>query len=153
MASNSKTCCFTIKNGFCVIINIKYFDGHQDYTRFYSENNVKNINKTFQFLNCKVKYYQEFDYHFTDEQVRNVIIESIKSREFNECDGFVLYIHTHGFENCFLTSNCQLIFRHQIIEMFKTENILHLNDDGKWKKDDSFYKIMPKIIVFDCCRG
>ena len=151
--SNSKTDSYIIKNGFCVIMNIKYFDGHEDYTTHGSEKDVKNINKTFEFLNCKIKYYKEFDYHFTDKQVKNVIIKSIKSKEFNECDGFVLYIHTHGFENSFLTSNCQLILFNEIVDMFKTDNILHLNDGIQWEKDDLFYKNMPKIIIFDCCRG
>ena len=101
MASNSKIESYTIKNGFCVVINIKYFDGRQQLTRDQSEKNIENIKQTFEFLNCKVNYYEEFDYHFTDNQVRNVIIKSIKSKEFNECDGFVLYIHTHGFEIVF----------------------------------------------------
>ena len=153
MASNSETDSYIIKNGFCVIINIKYFDGHEEYTRYGSEENVKKLNKTFKFLNCKVKYYKEFNYNFTGEQIINVINESIKSKKFNECDGFVLYIHTHGYENSFLTSKCELIVRNEIIDIFKTENINDLNNGNKWKKDSSFYKIMPKIIIFDCCRG
>ena len=153
MALNSKIESYTIKNGFCVVINIKYFDGHEEYKRDGPENNIENIKQTFEFFNCKVKYYKEFDYHFTDRQVINFIIKSIKSKEFNECDGFVLYIHTHGFENSFLTSNCQLILHNEIIDMFKTENILHFNDGSQWKKDYLVYESMPKIIVFDCCRG
>ena len=154
MAFTSKTQDYIIKNGFCIIINIKYFDGHQEYIRSDSEKNVKNINKTFELLNCKVKIYEEFKYRLTDEKVRNVIIESIQSEEFIKCDGFVLYIHTHGFENSFLTSNCQLILRNEIIDMFKTENILHLINGTQWKKEDnSFYENMPKIIIFDCCRS
>ena len=152
MASNSNTKSYTIENGFCVVINIKYFDGHEKWTRDKSENNVENIKQTFEFLNCNVNNYEEFDYHFTENQVRNVIIKSIKSKEFNECGGFVLYIHTHGFENSFLTSNCELIVRNEIVDLFKTENILDLNG-SQWKKDDSFYENMPKIIVFDCCRS
>ena len=54
MASNSKIEDYTIENGFCIVINIKYFDGHQQWTRDQSENNVENIKKTFQFLNRKV---------------------------------------------------------------------------------------------------
>ena len=127
MASNSKIEDYTIKNGFCIVINIKYFDGHQQWTRDQSENNVENIKKIFQFLNCKVNCYEEFDYQFTDKKVRNVIIKSIKSEEFNKCDGFVLYIHTYGFEKSFFTSNCQLILRDEIIDIFKTENILYFN--------------------------
>ena len=148
MASNSETDSYIIKNGFCVIINIKYFDGDEEITRYGSEGSVENISKTFKFLNCKVKVYKESNYQFTDEEVRNAIIESIKSKEFNECDGFVLYIHTHGYENSFLTSNCRMILRDEIIDMFKTENIVDSNE-----KNYSFYENMPKIIIFDCCRG
>ena len=75
MASNNKIESYTIKNGFCAFINIKYFDGHKEYTRRDSEENNVNVNKTFEFLNCKVKCYEESNFHFTDKQVRNVIIE------------------------------------------------------------------------------
>ena len=150
MASNNKNESYTIKNGLCVVINIKYFVGYEKSTRIDSETSVHKIKEAFEFLNCKVKVHEELDYHFTDEEVRNVINESIKSKEFNECDGFVLYIHTHGFENSFLTSNRQLILRNEIIDMFKTEHIMNLNDN--WAKRDLFCK-MAKIIFFDCCRG
>ena len=65
----------------------------------------------------------------------------------------MLYIHTYGFEKSFFTSNCQLILRDEIIDIFKTENILYFNYGSQWEKDRSFYENMPKIIVFDCCRG
>ena len=151
MASNSKIESYTIKNGFCVVINIKYFDGYKNATRHNSEESIENIKQTFQFLNCKVKICKEFNYHFTDEEVKNVINESIQSKEFNECDGFILYIHTHGFENSFLTSNYKFILRNEIIDLFKTENIKKLN--GSQRKKECDYNRMPKIIYFDCCRG
>lgn len=153
MLSNRKIESYTIRNGLCVVINIKHFDGNQQWTRHNSEENIDNIKQTFEFLNCTVKIYKQFNYHFTDKEVKKVINESIQSKEFNECDGFVLYIHTHGYENSFLTSNCQLVLRNEIIDLLKTKNILHLNDENEWEKDDFDYKIMPKIIYFDCCRG
>ena len=153
MASNSKVESYTIKNGFCVVINIKHFDGHEKWKRRNSEKSIENIKETFEFLNCKVKICKEIDYHFTDEEVKNIIIESIKSKEFNECDGFVLYIHTHGYEHSFVTSNCELIVRNEIVDLFKIKNILNLNDRSQWEKDDFDYKLMPKIIYFDCCRS
>ena len=74
------------------------------------------------------------------------INESIKSKEFNGCDGLVLYIYPHGYENSFLTSNCQLIW-----SKLKIFYIWMIKVNGK--KDDSFYKNMPKTIIFDCCGG
>ena len=139
MASNSQNEIYTIEKGFCVIVNIKYFGLHE---RGGSEESVKRIKEAFKFLNCNVKVYKESEYRFTDEEVRNVIIESIKSKEFNECDGFVLYIHTHGCANTFLTSNRKLILRNEIIDMFKTENIVDLNKENneEWRKGRNSYK-------------
>ena len=59
----------------------------------------------------------------------------------------MLYIHTRVFGKSFLTSNCQLILRNEIIDMFKIENIIDSNGKSQWKKDYSFYENVREKLM------
>ena len=123
-----------ISSGICTIIDIhKFNDGH---IRENSEISVKNIKETFEQLNFEIKSYNDLK----DFQILSIIDELIKKEENEYYDAFVLYVHTHGEDECILSANCKKIKINEIIKLFADDNC-HPNLIDK-----------PKILFFDCCR-
>ena len=122
--------------GYCVIINMVNFDGNTEIDRVDSIENVNLIRKTFEYLNFKVKPFQDLN----DNQIKLKLNELISSEECDSHDCFVLYIHSHGLENGFITKNNVIIGFNEIIKIFCNQNC------------EKFIN-KPKIILFDCCRG
>lgn len=125
---------YEISSGICTIIDIhKFNDGH---IRENSEISVKNIKETFDQLNFVIKPYNDLK----DFEIFYVIDKLIKKEENNYYDAFVLYIHTHGEDECILSANRKKIKINDIIKLFTDDNCHpHLID-------------RPKILIFDCCR-
>ena len=75
----------------------------------------------------------------SDVELKNKLREFVNKEECKLHDCFVLYIHSHGKENGFITKNNETIVFNEIIKMFSNQNC------------KNFIK-KPKIIFFDCCR-
>ena len=126
----------SIPRGFCVIINIVNFDDVDEMERNDSIESVNLIKKTFEYLNFKVKQFQDLK----DYEIKSKLNELLNSEECTFHDCFVLYIHTHGREQGIITANNKIIEYHEIFNMFSNKNCSKLIEK-------------PKIILFDCCRG
>ena len=122
--------------GYCVIINIINFDGDEYEERNDSFNDVCLIKTAFEALNFSVITYFDLKY----EDIFLNLNEIINKQECDNHDAIVLYIHSHGNEKGFITSNNKVIEFREIIDLFSDENC------KKFTKK-------PKIIFFDCCRG
>ena len=122
--------------GFCIIINIINFEEDSQQERNDSIENVNLIRKTFENLNFKVKIFTDLN----DGQIKSKLNEIINTEECNSHDCFVLYIHSHGKEQGFITANNKIIEFHKIYNLFA---------DSKCKK----FIGKPKLLFFDCCRG
>ena len=122
--------------GFCVIFNMLNFDGNSQMDRSDSIQSVSLVQDTFERLQFDVKIYQDL----SDEQLKNKLREFIDKEECKLHDCFVLYIHSHGKENGFITKNNKTIEFNEIIKMFCNKNCEN-------------FITKPKIIFFDCCRG
>lgn len=99
--------------GFCVIINIINFDQDQYEERSDSIDNVYLIKKTFEQLSFTVKIL----INLSDVELKQKLVSLINSEECNSHDAFVLYIHSHGDQNGFVTANNKVIQFHQIINL------------------------------------
>ena len=122
--------------GFCVIFNVLNFDGNDEMNRNDSLESVSLVQKTFQRLEFDVKIHQ----NLSDEQLKKRLRTFLDKEECKFHDCFVLYIHSHGLENGFITANNKIIGFNEIMKMFCNQNC---------KK----FINKPKIIFFDCCRG
>ena len=122
--------------GFCVIINTVNIDGHEDLQRNNSIEYVNLIRKTFEHLNFKVKIFQDLKY----KKIKLKINEILNSEECDKHDCFVLYIHSHGKEEGFITTNNRTMKFHEIYDLLS---------NAKCKK----FINKPKLLFFDCCRG
>ena len=121
--------------GFCVIFNMLNFDGNSQLDRSDSIKSVSLVQDTFERLQFDVKIYQDL----SDVQLRNKLREFLDKEECKSHDCFVLYIHSHGLENGFITKNNQIIGFNEIMKMFCNEDCREFINK-------------PKIIFFDCCR-
>ena len=72
-------------------------------------------------------------------EIKETLKQVLNSEECNSHDCFVLYIHSHGKDSGFYTSNNNIIQFDQIIQLFSDENCKKFI--GK-----------PKLIFFDCGR-
>ena len=122
--------------GFCIIINIVNIDGHEELTRNDSIENVISIWETFEQLKFKVIIFQDLN----DTEIFSKLNQLLNREECKSHDCFVLYIHSHGKENGFITTNNEIIEYHKIYELL-------LNS-----KCQKFIR-KPKLLFFDCCRG
>ena len=122
--------------GFCVIINIVNIDGNEKLKRNDSIESVNLIRKAFEHLNFEVIIFTDLE----DEKIKSKLNQILNNEECNLHDSFVLYIHSHGKEEGFLTANNKVIKFHEIYDLFSNKNCKNLM--GK-----------PKLIFFDCCRG
>ena len=120
--------------GFCIIFNMLNFDGNNQLDRSDSIQSVSLIQNTFERLQFDVKIHQDT----SDKQLKEMLKEYVNKEECQLHDCFVLYIHSHGKENGFITKNNKIIRFNEIITVFCNENCRKLI-----KK--------PKIIFFDCC--
>lgn len=121
--------------GFCVIINMVNFEEDDEMERTDSIENVNLVKNTFEYLNFKVKMFQDLK----DVEIKSKLTKILNSEEYNSHDCFVLYIDSHGKEHGFVTANNNVFEYHKIFELFCNANCQKLI--GK-----------PKIILFDCCR-
>ena len=87
--------------GFCVIFNMINFDGNNQLDRNDSIQSVSLVQDTFKRLKFDVKIYQDL----SDEQLKNKLSEFVDKEECKSHDCFVVYIHSHGKENEFITKN------------------------------------------------
>ena len=145
-----------ITNGLCVIINFNFSKNYIKIDKTIdSGENIKNIKEAFEMLNFEVQIHNDEDEDwFTSKTTEKIINDIIRSKEFREHDAFVLYIHSHGFENSFMTSDFNLMIKDDLIRMFRTDFILKLNDVHE--NDEETKKIFDekmKIIIFDCFKG
>ena len=122
--------------GFCVIINIVNIDDDENLQRNNSIEYVNLIRKTFEQLNFKVKIFTDLK----DKKIKLKLNEILNSEECNLHDCFVLYIHSHGKEQGFITANNKIIKFDEIYELFS---------NAKCEK----FVGKPKLLFFDCCRG
>lgn len=137
--------------GFCVIINMVNFDGKTELERSDSIESVYLISKTFEYLNLKMKLFQDLN----DLQIKETLKQVLNSEQCNLHDCFVLYIHSHGKDNGFYTSNNNFIQFDKIIQLFSNANCqkfigkpkLVFFDCGRRK--DSFYPIQSEQTHFD----
>lgn len=125
----------SIPRGFCVIINMVNFNGNDEQGRSDSVKSVSLINQRFEELKFKVIIYQDS----SDVQIKNLLKELINKEECNLHNCFVLYIHSHGKENGFITANNKIVQFDEITKMFSNKNCKNFINK-------------PKIILFDCCR-
>ena len=91
--------------GFCVIFNMLNFDGNSQLDRSDSIKSVSLVQDTFERLQFDVKIYQDL----SGEQLKNKLREYVNKEECKLHDCFVLYIHSHGKENGFITANMEKI--------------------------------------------
>lgn len=122
--------------GFCVILNIINFEGDKYEERNDSFNDVCLIKSAFEPLNFSVITY--FDLKYKDIFLN--LNELINREECDHHDAFVLYIHSHGKETGFITSDNKIIEFEDIIEVFSDKNCRKFIEK-------------PKMVFFDCCRG
>ena len=101
-----------------------------------SNQSVSLVQDTFKRLQFDVKIYVDL----SDEQLKNKLKEFVDKEESKSHDCFVLYIHSHGLENGFITANNKIIGFNEIKKVFCNKNC------------EKFIN-KPKIIFFDCCRG
>ena len=94
------------------------------------------IKETFNNLNFKVKMFQDLNYN----QIISKLNDLMNSEECDLHECFVLYIHSHGKEDGFITADKKVINFH---------DILNLLTNAKCKK----FIGKPKLVFFDCCRG
>ena len=104
--------------GFCVIFNMLNFDGNNQMDRSDSIQSVSLVQDTFQQLQFDVKIYQ----YLSDKKLKNKLREFIDKEECKSYDYFVLYIHSHGLENGFVTANNKIIGFNEITKMFCNKN-------------------------------
>ena len=137
--------------GFCVIINMINFDGKTELERSDSLESVYFISKTFEYLNFKIKPFQDLN----DLEIKTRLNELLNSEECDSHDCFVLYIHSHGKEQGFYTSSNKIIKYDEVIQLFSDANCqkfigkpkLVFFDCGRRK--DSFYPIQSQEMDFD----
>lgn len=122
--------------GFFVIVNIINFEENKHDERINSIENVYLLKETFERLKFKVKSFQDLN----NNEIKPKLNELLNSEDCDKHDCFVLYIHSHGNKNGFITAdNCEFKFN-EILELFKDYNCKKFIDK-------------PKLIFFDCCRG
>ena len=121
--------------GFCVIFNFLNFDNKECESRNDSIESVSKVRNTFEGLQFDVRIHQDF----SNKQFFSKLNDLINSDDCKSHDSFILYIHSHGLKNGFLTSNNIIISYNEVIKMFSN------------RKCKNFTK-KPKIILFDCCR-
>ena len=122
--------------GYCVIINIINFDEDDQMERSDSIKSVNLIRETFNNLNFKVKMFHDLN----DIQIISKLNDLMNSEECDSHECFVLYIHSHGKEDGFITADGKV---------FNFHDILNLLTNAKCKK----LIRKPKLVFFDCCRG
>ena len=111
------------------------YDGNNQLDRSDSIQSVSLVQDTFERLKFDVKINQDL----SDVDLKNKLKEFLGKKECILHDCFVLYIHSHGKENGFITANMKKIGFNEIMQMFSNQNC------------KNFIK-KPKIIFFDCCR-
>ena len=122
--------------GYCVIINIINFDEDDQMERSDSIKSVNLIRETFNNLNFKVKMFQDLN----ESQIMLTLNDLMNKEECDSHECFLLYIHSHGKENGFITANNKVFNFHDILMLFTNTNCKKFI--GK-----------PKLVFFDCCRG
>ena len=122
--------------GFCVIISMVNFDGNKKLERSGAVDNVNLIEKTFKYLNFKVKIFTDLK----DFEIKLKLNDLMSKDKCDSHDCFVLYIDSHGQQNGFLTSNNQVVEYREIFDIFSNANC------------EKFIR-KPKILLIDCCRG
>ena len=122
--------------GFCVIINMIHFDNNKYEERSASIPSMLLVKNTFQKLKFEVIIYEDLTY----QNFMRSLKEILKKEECNSHDCLVLYIHSHGQQNGFVTADNKVIQIHKTIELFSHSNC-------------SKFINKPKLIFFDFCRG
>jgi len=145
MASNSTEEVYKMTSnplGYCVIINIVNFEEEKENENLERNDSIESVHlirKAFEYLNFKVKMFQDLN----DIEIKSKLNELLNKEECNFHDCFTLYIHSHGKENGFLPSNNnnnKIVEYHEIYELFSNSNC------------QKFIR-KPKLLFFDCCRG
>ena len=121
------------KRGIALVINIRTYDDPNLKERKWSEQDVVNLKKTLEYLEFKLKFYENLKANEIEKK-----IQKIAKKDHTNSDCFLCVVMSHGNDDKIIASDSEEISFEEIMKPIK---------------DCETLKNKPKLFFFQACRG